>query len=291
MKTKLFILIPVILIIAFGIYCEIAFVNTVVILFGEVEQIPNLNTLIFAALAPLVYIFYYIFFYFVSVYLSKITLPDVIKNEVAATKNINNERFYKTLSDDALMVVEGLLFPIFLSFYRLFVILALSINFILIFFTNNLFLLLQLIIFISAIIFFLKKFMQSLANRFSILQNLRHEEIAVIHNSINDNNDLKKYNLQALVRIFPYKLIIASMGSLMKPVIDFLTIAFILSVVLGLFGDISSSFGLVAGLGATGWRLLGPAINILVAYGQINYAYSSLNISWKKAIKNFFFTS
>ena len=287
MKNQRIIFLFAFLLASFGAFCEISFVRATVLIFQDSDSTSyDMSILYYAIMAPLVYIFYWFFGYISSVYNSYSMLPDVLKKEISHVNDSDNkEHIYKTLSDDHLMVVENVYFTTYLMFYRIIVLIALFFNLIITFFANSLLNVILILLVASLILSLFKKLMSYIAAKFSKAQNKRHEIIAIIIKLIGNNKSYDESLFIFLIKIFPYKVVITSMGSLMKPLIDFLTIAFVIFIALGFFGDTNSSNSFIAGIGATGWRALGPAINVVLAFGHISYGFSSLNKSWKEVIK------
>ena len=139
------------------------------------------------------------------------------------------------------------------------------------------------VVFIALAGIFFHIAMKRLAFKFSILQNRRHEAINQ-YVGLNRDEQTKTIGLiPAVSAIFPYKLIQVCMGTLMKPLIDLAMISFVVYLALS-DSPGSQTNAIIAGIGATGWRAIGPLINAFIASGQIRYGYSQLHPLWKKVL-------
>lgn len=259
-----------------GAFFEISFVNVAVQLASNdsTSNIP-LREYIFAMLAPVTYIVFYSFFYFTSVIFARSKLNDLLSLSLESeAEDISKGHLYKTISDDYIVLVESVLFPSYLFIYRIAIVITLTSNILWILLVDQPFLLVAVLIIITIIGIIFHKLMRLLAKRFSKIQNIRH-------NSMNLFVDLSSYRehnnkdlIASISRIFPYKFIQNSMGGLVKPLIDLLMIAVIVYLIIGEPTNYVSA-AVITGIGATGWRMIGPTINLFVAWvksdmGMIN---------------------
>lgn len=268
-----------------GAFFEISFVKVVVQLASNsVDNIIPVREYIFAMCAPVAYIAFYTFFYFASVRIAKSKLNNLLSiRSESGTEEISKGHLYKTISDDLVVVVESFLFPSYLLAYRLVIVLTLAANILWMLLAERPFLLVPVVVLIALIGIIFQKAMQLLASAFSNVQNARHDAIAMFVGISGDAQYKIKGLVASVSAIFPYKFIQNSMGGLVKPLVDLAMIVVVVYLVIGEPTEVLPG-EIIAGIGATSWRMIGPTINLFIASGQIRYGYGQLHSLWKRVL-------
>ena len=251
---------------------------------NETDNIIPLREYIFAMCAPLAYIAFYAFFYFASVRIARSKLNEVLSiRSGLEIEDISKGHLYKTISDDLVAVVESVIFPSYLLAYRVVIVLTLGANILWLLLSESPFLMIVIIALIAFVGIIFQKAMRLLASAFSNVQNARHEAITMFVGLSGDQQYKTKDLVASASAIFKYKFIQNSMGGLVKPLVVFAMIIAVVYLVIGQPSEVLSG-GVIAGIGATGWRMVGPTINLFIASGQIRYGYSQLNPLWKTTL-------
>lgn len=276
---------PAIILCCAGAFFEISFVKVAVQLASnDTDYIIPFREYIFAMCAPIAYITFYTYFYFASVKLAKSKLNEVLSMSCeSGIEDVSKGHLYKIISDDFVAVIESFLFPGYLFTYRLVIVLTLAANILWMTLAEQPFLVVVVIVLFASVVFILQKAMRLLASAFSNVQNARHDAITMFVGISGD----ALYKTEGLVgtvsAIFPYKFIQNSMGGLVKPLVDLAMIVAVVYLVLSEPTGVLDG-GIIAGIGATSWRMIGPTINLFIASGQIRYGYGQLHLLWKRAL-------
>ncbi len=284
-------LIVILTICSFGAFTELKFVQVFTKLIADdtlvINEIDKFD-IVLASAAPLTFIFYYLYAWFSSIsFCNKlyVFIIPCLKYEHKSSSEV------KMLVEDFNLCHQNLIFPLHLVTYRIFITLTLlSSSFILMIHEFGFLKVFILAALALLALFIALRLLRIISKRYSVVDNKRLAYIdQVIGNRLRKDNDKK--TLEKITynnyRTYFLRIFIQSIGTLAKPAVDFLII---ISIFLVVFTTETQSDGLnstYVALGLSSYRVLGPALNILSNFNQIQFGWFSLTPEWRTAVKKF----
>jgi hypothetical protein len=272
-----------IILILVGAYCEYQFVRVFSELAAGKSITDSIFKLVAATCAPLTYLIYYFHAFSLSIGYSNKVLRRVSKSDDFFRKDYS---VTKQLTEDYILSHEQLMFPLQLMIYRLSVLSVLFYQGLAILFVEIGHYTFYIVIFLIIAVVVAKVLIQKISIKFSELQTIRSKVVDEVV-----SRKVSTESLELMVKritdlnfgIYFRKLLSNFIGSLSKPIIDFIIMVGVLVFVITDFESAFSTESLVA-IALIGYRSIGPFLTILNGSNQVQFGWRSLSKTWKTAI-------